>query len=513
MKTKFFVLGASLSIAVSAFAANPTKTTSSQSNAAKLQKKLNSLSKQASALQNQIQEIQDELNAAQPAGQPKATAAAPTPTQTKGQVVTRKHVPAQQGQVRPLLSPGQARSLDSQFYTLGPTVTTSPYLQLRSSYDASDLIVNYPTMNEDLRLLRQLQKIDNMLKGTDPPYFSHPRLVFSGTVQGLVTYRNPYHGVNNADVDLSDVELDALAEAGPWAFGFISLEYDNTAMTGGSRIANSRVYLNRGFLTIGNLNRTPFYGSIGQMYVPFGKYANYLVDSPITQTIARTNVRAVNLGFLYNGFYGQTYGFRGANNIGRTIAGGVNGGYRFTNNSVTGDFGLGVIDNIGDSQGMQFTGGSSFEGFGVSSADEDLAHPVPGLDLHGLVGMGNYTLISEYIAATRSFAAQNMAFNGHGARPQALDLEGAYNLNIFHRPTTLAVDYGQSWQALALNVPENSYIGLINISIWKDTIESLEYRHDVNYASSDTASGQGNSVTASGHRGQNTIYAQVAVYF
>ena len=414
------------------------------------------------------------------------------------------------------LSVAQRKSLNSQYYTLGPTVTTSPYLRLRSAYDASDLLVNYPTMNEDLRLLGQRQKVENALKDNVPSYY-HPRLVLSGTVQGQVIYTNPYNAANKADVDLSTVELDSLAEVGPWAFGFISLDYDNTATTGGSRIANSRVFLKRGFLTLGNLNRLPVYFSIGQMYVPFGQYSNYLIDDPITKVMGRTNQRAVNVGISRDGFYGQVYGFRGDSKIERTIQSGLNAGYTFThtlqnNQSITTDFGAGMIRNMADSDGMQSTGGT-FGGFSTSSATENLRHAVPALDLHGTVGIEEWTFIGEYIGATEEFDSQDLSYNGHGAKPQSMDAEAAYNTKIYDKPVTLAGDFGYSWDALALNLPEASYVGVFNISLFKDTIESLEYRHDVNYPGSATASGQGTSVTPLGRRSQNTIYGQVAVYF
>ena len=57
-----------------------------------------------------------------------------------------------------------------------------------------------------------------------------------------------------------------------WANGLFVLAYDDSAPSTGSCVTNARVYLSRGFLTIGNLDAFPMYFTIGQMYVPFGRY-------------------------------------------------------------------------------------------------------------------------------------------------------------------------------------------------------------------------------------------------
>jgi hypothetical protein len=65
-----------------------------------------------------------------------------------------------------------------------------------------------------------------------------------------------------------------------------------------------------------------------------------------------------------------------------------------------------------------------------------------------------------------------------------------------------------------LFIPKESFSAEITTSIWKDTIEGLEYRHDKNYSASDSSSGLG-FPTPVGSQGssQNTVTAQVGVYF
>jgi hypothetical protein len=67
-------------------------------------------------------------------------------------------------------------------------------------------------------------------------------------------------------------------------------------------------------------------------------------------------------------------------------------------------------------------------------------------------------------------------------------------------------------------MPNQRMSGVYNISIWKDTIESLEYRHDINFSSSQFANGaaptglsNANTIGAGG--ASDTILLQIGVFF
>ncbi len=107
-----------------------------------------------------------------------------------------------------------------------------------------------------------------------------------------------------------------------------------------------------------------------------------------------------------------------------------------------------------------------------------------------------------------------MMFNGRGARPQAMDAELYYNFHVFNKPTVFSVAYDKSWEALALGVPEQRYIATLMTSIWRSTIEQIEFRHDVNYGMGDTASGASIVTPATAKGGvSNTVTAQIGIYF
>lgn len=427
----------------------------------------------------------------------------------------------------PQVTPEQLKRLNASQLTRGVSVTSSPYMGLRSAYDGSDLLVNISSMNEDLRLLQQRQKLENQVAsaGISPDAVDRPLIELSGAIEGQGVYNKPYQGTSNNSIALSRAEFDLLSYISPWVTGFMSVKYDASALPAniqgsGQRAANSRMYLNRGFMTIGNLNKAPVYLSLGLMNAPFGRYFSEMLTNPPTQTFGQTRDPMALLGFYKDGIYAEGYAFQGdantsSNNNGINN-GGVNVGYKYDNGTDVVNVGAGAINDIADSLGMQKTGAPSmnFQGFGFSSGTETLVHLVPAVDVHGRLTLNKLTLYSEYITATRSFDPMDLSYNNNsGAKPSALHLEGDYNFNMFNWPSVFTLAYGHSWQALGVNIPKDSYIAEVTTSIWKDTIESIEFRHDQNYPTSDTSGGSGFPVLASTGGSQNTVTLQAGVYF
>lgn len=313
---------------------------------------------------------------------------------------------------------------ETQRLTQGVTVTTSPLLGIRSSFDSSDLLVNLSTMNEDLRLLQQRQQLKQELAKEGEPAVWEDRalLELSGGIEAQAFDSHPYTGPSSTDIDLTRGELDALAYISKDVLGLMSFTYDNSPLPSniegsGERFANSRVILRRGFITIGNLDITPIYFSIGQMYAPFGSYSSQIVTTPLPLPVGKINQRIALLGFSKDGVYGSVYGFKGDTNVESTGIdnGGVNLGYKYSGTGpVSGvNIGAGGIVNIADALGMQATGASAqfFQGFGMNSTTEELDHRVPGLNVHGEVDISKFNFLGEYSGATKAFSADNLSMN------------------------------------------------------------------------------------------------------
>lgn len=411
-------------------------------------------------------------------------------------------------------------------------VSSGPYIGVPLQFSGSNLIVNTPSVNQDVALLKVRKNIHERLEKLGVAEVSdHAHVLLSGVVEGQAYYQNIGGGPNTTNIDLTNVTLDAYV-LGPsdWLSSLISLTYDNSSGAASGSFAsnsiqlNSRVFVNQAFFTVGNFSGSPFYGTVGQYYVPFGTYGTNMVSSPLTKLLARVKARAILLGYqpqVANSPYASAYIFPGDTHAGTTSRvnnGGINLGYHFTKNQFSGDIGGGVIANIADSVGMQDVGNSAsnFNGFGGlnGTGTERIAHRVPAYNLRAILDFGNeFDFLGEFITSSTAFNQNDLTMDNHGARPKALNTELTYSFQSFSRPTAIAIGYGMTKDALALQLPAQRYSMTINTSIWKDTLQSLEFRHDVNYAQSAFATGS--TIAAPQQSGQpnDAITAQFDVYF
>jgi hypothetical protein len=403
-------------------------------------------------------------------------------------------------------------------------VSSGPYIGVNIQFAGSNLIVNSPSVNTDLQLLTIRKSIINQFNATlgesgiEP---THSHLLLSGVVESQANYTNHGGAPSTTDIDVTNVSLDTTI-LGPseWILGFVEFSYNNGApmndvfnSTSNYRVANSRVFVNKAFVTFGNLTCSPFYGTFGQYYVPFGTYSTVMVSDTLTKLLARTKARAIELGMMMqskNAFYASAYIFRGdshAASVAKVNNGGINLGVKFDLGFVTGNIGGGVIGNLTDSGGMQL--GTGFQYF------EQIDHRVPAYDIRATLSIGHHLdLIGEFITASTQYNMIDMSYNNHGAKPSALDLEAAFTFDIFAKPSSIGIGYEKSNQSLAMGVPLTRSALVFNTSWWRNTLQSLEFRHDRQYASSDVATGAGDgAVTPQQGKSDNAVTAQFDYYF
>ncbi|OYV53710.1 MAG: hypothetical protein B7X00_01885, partial [Legionella sp. 21-45-4] len=127
-------------------------------------------------------------------------------------------------------------------------------------------------------------------------------------------------------------------------------------------------------------------------------------------------------------------------------------------------------------------------------------------------------ITAEWVSAMKAFHVDDLSYNGHGALPSAIQLEAGMTFVSFDKPSSVAISYQSSHESLALNVAEYRISGVYNISFWKDTVESLEYRHDIDYNRQQFANGaapvgQVNQNTVGSGHCADTVLIQLGVYF
>nr|WP_302473963.1 LbtU family siderophore porin [Legionella sp. PL877] len=410
-------------------------------------------------------------------------------------------------------------------YIAGTPVVTAPYLGARPAFDGSDYIVNISSINRDVRLMQQRQRLYRAYERIGYPIPNVPIIALSGKSEPVGEITSPYFGSRNADLTLGSSELDIAAALNDKVEAFMSIAYDETPPPiGGPRIANSAFNLNLGFVNIGDLDVSPYYFTAGQLYAPFGRFSSAMISSPLPLRLTRTKTRPFILGYksqFNSGPFAAIYGFRSDTTDGRSGVGGVNLGYLLNSGDLSAEIGASYIGTLTDSAGMQDTGsapGTTFGGFGSPTNGSEDVHKVPGIGIHGNLSFDRYNFTAEWVGASRAFRTQDLSFNGRGARPQAAQLEAGMTFMAFSKPASLAVGYQWSKETLALNLPKHRISGVFNISIWKDTVESLEYRHDTDFDKHQFANGIAppgaiNQTTIGTGKSSDSLVAQIGVYF
>jgi len=379
----------------------------------------------------------------------------------------------------------------AQNYQRENTVKTSSVIGLRSKIDGSDLLVSLPSMNEDIRLLEQRRILAHEQLGQ-----FRPSIQLSGGISGQA-YWQSVGGVSQNDIDLTNFMLTVFSVVNPWVQMVGTINYDNDPFDDefGLRISNSRIYLKRAFMTIGNLQESKFYASLGQMYLPFGRYNSSALSTPFTALLGRVSARNLVVGyvddakdhrFLFSGFLG-TGDASTAGEEDRVNEGGVNALFSW-HNDVT--FGMGWLYNLGAANGV-------IGALGVDNHAQ--GHVVHGLDAYLALAHGSYQLKSEYLTALSAFAAGDTdAVTIVDQRPKTFHTELALS-PVSGTPLLLAMDYNLSWHAEHL-MARRSLGLIISQAFWRDTIGAIEFRH--NWLYDDGSS-----------HADNRMLAQFSVYF
>jgi hypothetical protein len=317
------------------------------------------------------------------------------------------------------------------------------------------------------------------------------RVKFSGLVEVEAFAGKDFLKEKTSDVSLATVELGLDAKISQWVSAHVLALYEEGE-------EDDHLIIDEGTITLSDAEKTPFYLTVGKMYVPFGSFASSMVSDPLTLELAETRDTGLLAGFDEAGWYGSLYTFNGeVDETGKddTINSfGANLGYKLEKDGWQLDLGAGWLNNLGNSNTIRdhiATTSITVEGFAEALA------------LHGGFRCHGWSFMAEYIAALDSFQSGEVDFNGRGARPKAWQLEMDYTTEVSEREITLALGYQRTEESLALGLPEHRYLASVGIGVYDHATLALEYRHDQDYA------------TAQGGTDENAhqVVAQLAVEF
>ncbi|HDS16003.1 MAG TPA: LbtU family siderophore porin [Proteobacteria bacterium] len=299
-------------------------------------------------------------------------------------------------------------------------------------------------------------------------------VTISGCVEVEVGFTEDYDGNDESDITLATVELGIDIDLHKYVSAHILLlwEEDDT----------EPVDLDEAYLTLGNTEHFPVFLQAGKFYVPFGNFESHMISDPLTLELGETRESAVLLGFEQAGFRVGVYAFNGdideAEDDNEIKCFGLSTGYAFENDNFSLDVGADWINNLADSDTLG------------DALPESIRDYVDGFTAHAVFSWQGLTLIGEYLAANDDFAVDELEFKGKGAKPEAWNVELGYTFAVAGREAFVAVAWQGTDEALALELPEDRYLGSVGVELFPGIGLALEYAHDEDYGVGDGGSGK-----------------------
>lgn len=305
---------------------------------------------------------------------------------------------------------------------------------------------------------------------------------FSGSIEGDYKLGKDFAGDHSSEFVLDTVDLIFDIKVTDWATGKVVVEYDGTE-------DNEDLYIDEAHVTLGKTEDFPFFLTGGKIYAPFGNFATNMIQDPLTQTLGELNSEGVIAGVEKNGFTASLFSYNGMNegddpfdSDNDSINGfGASLAYSYEQEDRGFNAGIAWVNNIGDAG----TTTDYLEDNGLFSVYDQ----VPGLALHLGGKYKAFSLITEYITAFDSFDVSEVAYGiddaAAGAEPSAWNSELAYTTSILDKETVFAIGYQKSWEAVALELPEDRYIASASAVIFDGTTLAFEYFHDEDYSLND----------------------------
>ncbi len=319
-------------------------------------------------------------------------------------------------------------------------------------------------------------------------------LLFQGvTLSGLIeleaAHSEDYEGSSESDLTVATVELGLEAVLDDWIKGNLLFLYEEDD--------TDPPEVDEAIITIGNLEKSPFFAEIGQMYI-WGRYETNLVSDPLTLEIGELRSTALKLGAEKNGMNGWLAVFSGNSrkgwlekgNAGETIEHSENKkldriaaqlGYGQASDDFGYDVSFSYVNNLADSDTLN-------DAITYSKALQDY---VGGYTAFVKLDMAGFTGIVEYLTANDAFAENELSFANHGAKPKAWNLELGYTFDVHGKEVVVATAYQGTKEALALELPKRRFLVGLGVGILDNLSLSFEYGKDKDY--DEVEGGTGNS--------------------
>ncbi len=286
------------------------------------------------------------------------------------------------------------------------------------------------------------------------------KITISGLIEVEASYSDPDEGSSESDLVVSTVELGVEAAITDSVSANILFLYeeDETDLE----------------VDVATLNyvwgETGFSFSVGQDYVPFGSFETHQINDTLALEIGETRETAFTINYESGLFSSALFVFNGdedANDQNTLQNFGARVAIATDNFAVGADY----ISNLGDSDTIQDVDGDV--------ALDSNGDSVDGVSLYASAGIGNVTLLAEYLTALDDFS------DGNSSEPEAFQLEAAIEIGAF----TYALSYEETDEALFLELPEERISFGVSTQILKGVDLAIQLQQDSDYSESEGGTG------------------------
>jgi len=403
-----------------------------------------------------------------------------------------------------------------------PGFGTGKNFGLDMAEDGSETLITAPQLNKDYSLLLQNQFVNKEVGNVSD---TGARVQFSGTVEAYAIWDSSPFGQYVDDVDqvqkveksnlAGQAEFDLSAQVNDWVTGYI--HYFSGTEPG------ENVEMEQAFIVVGNLDKSPTYASVGKEFVSSGGYNTNMVSRPLTREVGRFRANEATIGTFWEGFRGNLFGYDNERKL-------TNGSTKSLDQwgaqieffSEMSEFFEEAVDNddVSFKAGVAYvndiSGAESYTAGDVLPLDAAINTYIPSGNVYARLGYGEWSLWGEYQHNFDAFEADQLSFNSDGAKIAATNVELTYRFDL-GRPSWLTANYGQTSQALALQIPQRVYGVTYGVNILKNTVLSFEYLLQQDYSDNDVAFAPGNPNVGhlqSGTGDKNSQFtAQIDIFF
>lgn len=269
-----------------------------------------------------------------------------------------------------------------------------------------------------------------------------------------------------------------------------------------------RVYLDEAYLELKEPSLTKWYAVGGRQWIPFGVYKNDLIYKPATKALSQTNEYAALVGWDDH-YYANVSLFPPRTKIKSSslpLYYNLNMGIHETQEDHAYDLGLSYLYSIAESDLFQYN-----RGFGGFLFQQIESH-VPGIAAYSNIKYKRFSTYLSYVSALTAFKKNELSYQGSSAIPTAMSLQSGYEFSVKTIPFKVIGFYDRTFQALALQLPEQR-IGMgLNMYPHRYLDVQFQYSKDYSYGTGVTATGLNKQVNGSSTP-SNTLALQLVLNF